>query len=238
MLSPDGRFAYSASYDGNQVLIFDRDPQTGALRQKSGTAGCVRGAVATANCASARFLSAPQGIAIAPTDGKTMYVSSLSGTIIVFDRNPATGEISQKADDAGCIADSNPQCRDARSLASPYNIAISPDGRNLYSISYTTNSVTAMNIAGDGTLSQTSDGATGSGCVANAATPDCVAGRALDGPYYLTVSPDNATLYVGGYNDGSVVALQRDPATGRIRPISGAQGCVDRDGTASCATVS
>jgi DNA-binding beta-propeller fold protein YncE len=238
VLSPDGRFAYSASYGNNQVLIFDRDLNTGALTQKAGTAGCVRGAVATATCASARFLMSPQGIAIAPTDGRTLYVASPGGnTILVFDRDPGTGEIVQKPDDAGCIADSNVQCRDARSLASPYNIAVSPDGRNLYSASYLGNSVTAMNIGGDGTLSQTTDGATGSGCIANAATADCIAGRALAGPYYLTVSPDNGTVYVGGHTDASVVALQRDPATGRIKPIAGVQGCVDREATASCASL-
>ena len=162
-----------------------------------------------------------------------MYVASQAGGHHRLRSQPATGRIVQKADDAGCIADANPQCRDARSLTSPYNIAISPDGRNLYSVSYTGDAVTAMNIAGDGTLSQTTDGATGSGCIANVASADCAAGRALDGPYYVTVSPDNDSVYVGGYGDASVVALQRDAATGRIRPIAGLQGCVDREGTAA-----
>ena len=43
-------------------------------------------------------------------DGKTLYVASQAGAILVFDRNPTTGVIAQKADDAGCIADANPQC--------------------------------------------------------------------------------------------------------------------------------
>lgn len=240
VLSPDGRFAYSASYTfmGN-VLIFDRNPTTGALTQKAGTAGCVRNGAATANCSGARFLTYPQGIAIDPVDGDTLYVSSPnSSAILVFNRNPTTGEISQKPDDAGCIADSEPTCRDARSLGSPYNIAISPDGKNLYSASYSASAVVAMNIASDGTLSQTADGAAGSGCLAATATVDCTAGRGLDGPYYLTVSPDGTTVYAGGYGDASVAAIRRDPATGRMQAIAGAAGCVDSAGDDGCGTVS
>jgi 6-phosphogluconolactonase (cycloisomerase 2 family) len=231
ILSPDGRNAYAASYLGNQVLIFDRNPNSGSLTQKPGTAGCVRGAAASANCASARFVDSPQGLAVSP-DGRTLYVASPSvSTIAVFSRDTNTGEITQKPDDAGCIADSNPECRDARSLGSPYNIAISADGRNLYSASYSANAVVAMTIASDGTLSQTTNGSQGVGCIAAAATVDCQAGPSLSGPYYLTVAPDGTTVYVGGYGDQSVVGLKRDPGTGRLSLIGGAQQCADKNGT-------
>ena len=125
--------------------------------------------------------SQPQGLVVSP-DGKTLYVSSPSAsTISVFDRS-SDGSIQQKPDDAGCIADTRPECRDARSLSSPYNIAISPDGKNLYSAAYSGSAVTAMNIASDGTLNQTTDGATGKGCLAAAATADCAAHRASQRP--------------------------------------------------------
>ena len=39
--SPDGKSVYVASFASDAVAVFDRDPGTGALSQKPGTAGCV-----------------------------------------------------------------------------------------------------------------------------------------------------------------------------------------------------
>src|SRR5205823_1166756 len=41
VLSPDGLHAYSTDFVDQAVSIFDRDPSTGLLTQKAGTAGCV-----------------------------------------------------------------------------------------------------------------------------------------------------------------------------------------------------
>ncbi len=40
-ISPDGKFAYSASFTSSAVNAFSRNPQTGALRQLPGAAGCI-----------------------------------------------------------------------------------------------------------------------------------------------------------------------------------------------------
>src|SRR4051794_32080376 len=59
-ISPDGRNAYVTTFFGsNSVLVFDRDPATGALTQKSGQDGCVHVTAPTADCASAPLMHDP-----------------------------------------------------------------------------------------------------------------------------------------------------------------------------------
>ena len=88
--------------------------------------------------------------------------------------------------------------------------------------------MTALSIAGDGSLTQIGDGSGGSGCVENVpSADDCADGRALGGPFSINASSSNDTIYVAGCSDASVVALGRDPATGRLSPVSGASGCFD-----------
>src|ERR1700712_5213394 len=78
-ISPDGRTGYRLlpffDYGGERaaIWIYDRNPATGSLRQRPGTAGCiVRGS--RTGCASARALSYGYEIAISP-DGRNVYAS-------------------------------------------------------------------------------------------------------------------------------------------------------------------
>jgi DNA-binding beta-propeller fold protein YncE len=210
VVSPDGRNVYAVDSANDHLLVFDREQATGRLRQKTGQAGCVQNGPPTTYCGSARLLDGPSSLAISP-GGRTLYVASTgANAILVFDRNTTTGVIVQKAGDAGCIADSTPDCRAARRLVEPLGIALSPDGRNLYAAVHGSDAVTALTVAADGSLTQTTDGPGGAGCVTSLV--DCVDGPALDGPEDVAVTRD--AVFVGTSDPGSVVALRRDPATG------------------------
>jgi 6-phosphogluconolactonase (cycloisomerase 2 family) len=91
-IAPDGRFAYVASFYGEAVAVFSRNPATGALHQLPGAAACLAdprapSKPATTSCASdATGLEGPRDVAISP-DGRNAYVpASIGADVAVFSR--------------------------------------------------------------------------------------------------------------------------------------------------------
>src|SRR4051812_23082502 len=104
-LSPDGFSAYVTSAGGNALAVFDRDPTSGALFQKDGTAGCVvdEASPNISGCANnVRGMDGPQDVAVSP-DGEHVYVAAVTGSIAVFDRDQITGVVTQKTGTDGCL---------------------------------------------------------------------------------------------------------------------------------------
>src|SRR5207248_1019349 len=95
-ISDDGKNAYAASFLSDAVAVFDRDPATGALTQKPGTAGCISENGTSGACQDGTALDAPLSVTTSP-DGKSAYVTSeISNAVAVFDRDPGTGALTQK----------------------------------------------------------------------------------------------------------------------------------------------
>ena len=65
-------------------------------------------------------------VAVAPGGAHAYGIAHESRTILLFDRNPSTGALTQRA----CIGDST-ACGGVRSLGNPNGIVISPDGANV-----------------------------------------------------------------------------------------------------------
>jgi DNA-binding beta-propeller fold protein YncE len=140
-VSPDDGNVYVTSLFSNSVTAFDRSSSTGVLAQKEGTNGCLI-FLRSAGCSFGRALVAPEGLAVSP-DGRNVYLASFkTGAIDVLDRVASKGGIvRQKPGTAGCLATSVNGCARARALKGVSSIALSPDGRYLYSTSFESNAV-------------------------------------------------------------------------------------------------
>ncbi len=139
-VSPGGKNVYVTSLLSNSVTSFNRAVPSGGLTQKTGTAGCLVWLRAV-GCSFGQAMSAPEGLAVSP-DGANVYVASFAtGAIVVLSRNKS-GEVAQLGGRFGCLAPKSvPGCTRAQALRGVSSIALSPDGRNLYSTAFASNAV-------------------------------------------------------------------------------------------------
>jgi DNA-binding beta-propeller fold protein YncE len=140
-VSPDDGNVYVTSLLSNSVTTFTRTPTTGQLAQQGGTSACVIYVLAV-GCSLGRALSAPEGLAVSP-DGAGVYAAAFeSGAVDVFTRNATSGALIQKPGRAGCVATrGTPDCALGRALGGASSVAVSPDGKNLYSAAFDSNAV-------------------------------------------------------------------------------------------------
>jgi len=139
-VSPDDGNVYATSLFSNSVTAFDRSSATGVLTQREGTGGCLL-YLRAAGCSFGRALRSPEGLAVSP-DGRNVYVAAFkTGAIAVLNRGQA-GSVAQKPGAAGCLAPRSVSgCTRARALKGVSSIALSPDGRHLYSTSFESDAV-------------------------------------------------------------------------------------------------
>jgi DNA-binding beta-propeller fold protein YncE len=139
--SPGNEDVYVTSLFSNSVDTFAPTTASAGLRQKEGPAGCLVWLRAV-GCSFSRALKAPEGLEVS-ADGKSVYVAAFANSAIdVLDRNRESGVIAQKPGNAGCLAPKNvPGCTRARALKGVSSVALSLDGRNLYSTAFGSNAV-------------------------------------------------------------------------------------------------
>jgi DNA-binding beta-propeller fold protein YncE len=245
-VSPDDKNVYvgsSAQYSEDlqtdAVATFSRDGSTGVLTET----GCVSETGSDGQCDTAGGIAGVDGLAVSP-DGRDLYTIS-DGAIASFRRDTATGALMKN----GCVTD-RPKTSCSRVTASgrPTDLAISPDGKNVYVTSQSDPAV----------LTYGRDAATGKlsyqGCNATPATPDpgdegddteeaadeptCAPVKGLGGARTLAISPDGKSVLVGGDSadyGATLTTLTRDASNGELT----AAGCVSSDETAEqlgCAT--
>jgi DNA-binding beta-propeller fold protein YncE len=140
-VSPDGANVYITSALSNSLTTFTRSSTTGQLTQLSGTSACVINLLAV-GCSLGRVFSDPEGLAVSP-DGATVYVTAFkSGALDVFNRNADTGAVMQKPRAPGCLlGNPTPGCLLGRGLRGASSVAVSPNGRNVYSAAFGDDSV-------------------------------------------------------------------------------------------------
>jgi DNA-binding beta-propeller fold protein YncE len=133
-VSPDGRNVYIASADlnGHGLAILDRDPQTGALTQPDGAAGCIQ-RIGANGCAVAPITSFAPETVVVSADGRSIYVLTQDGKLFVFARDNATGSLTA----GSCFASlSLPPCLPFPVLNgegdSATGLLVPADGRNVY----------------------------------------------------------------------------------------------------------
>lgn len=238
LVSPDGKNVYAQSQQGGgAVTTYVRNPSTGVLTVPVPSDGaCVSndgsegGGFAATTCVDGRGLHVPEAIDI-DDDGESVYIGSRERAVTVFDRDPVTGLLTQKAGVAGCWlatgATAQTDCQEGEFIdngGGRFGLDVAPDGRSVYVATGDSLAVFQRDTE-DGELAQSSQefGA----CVSSLGDPCFPSGSGMVGPQDVSVSPDDLQVYVAtgaGANSG-VAVFDRDPATGLLTQKLGKDGC-------------
>jgi DNA-binding beta-propeller fold protein YncE len=147
---------------------------------------------------------------------------------------PLPGKLHQLANPDDCLG-SNSACKSANAIDVVQDIAISPDGANVYAVgSALVDAITTMDrTPGTGVLVQK---AATDGCTREAGSATCADGLAMDDLRAVAVAPDGRHVYAVADASDSVLAFRRDadgtltqltPATDACVAETNAAGCTD-----------
>ncbi len=227
-VSPDGKSVYVAAYNSNGVAILNRNTTTGAITQPAGAGGCVS-QIGAGPCADGHALAGVTSVAVSP-DGKSVYAATFSDAVVRFDRNTATGALSEPPGAAGCISQTGAgPCADGHALKSPVSVTVSPDGKSVYVAAPGGDDVARFNRStATGALSQPAGAA---GCMSETGAGPCSDGHGLLSPLDIVVSGDAKSAYVASGGSGALVRLNRNTTTGAISEPAGTAGCISADGS-------
>jgi 6-phosphogluconolactonase (cycloisomerase 2 family) len=188
-VTPDGHHVYATGDEDHAIAAFNRNETTGALSfvemEQDGVGG-VDG------------LQGASSVAVSP-DGKHVYVTGYSDdAVVVFDRNPSTGELSfNEMQTNGAFVSG---------LWGAVSVAISPDGKHVY-------------VAGkedDAVVIFGRDSSTGKlTCLGTIWDSDPTV-DGLDGIFSVTVSPDGKHVYTASYIGDAVAVFDRNANTGDL----------------------
>ncbi len=197
-IAPSGNFLYVTNFKKNTVSIF-AIAADGSLSKVA--------CKPSSNCATG---FAPDAIAVSP-DGQHLYVTNVDSSeedISVFAIN-ADGTLVPTCDPAT-------SCR--RGGKGPVYIAISPDGRLLYTSNESSHDVSPYAIAADGSLTPIA-----------CAPANCSTGANAEG---ISFAPSGRFLYAGGLNRLVPFAIGAD---GSPTPVSCPINCATGSGPAGVA---
>jgi DNA-binding beta-propeller fold protein YncE len=230
-VTPDGRFVYVSAENSDSIVVFRRNTRTGGIT----LAGCVGASARDPSCAEVPTLETPIGLAVSP-DGRQLYVAAWAeDAVVVLNRDPASGALTF----GSCLSSYGtrhvPNCTPLAGSDGMSWVTVSPDGRNVYATARDDNSVHAF------ARDPASGGLTSLGCIGGLASgtgkpPACGAGRALDYPQLVTVSPDGANVYATAADAHAIALFSRNPATGALAQLPGSDGCLEdiADGKEDC----
>ena len=215
-LSPDGADLYMA--DGSLGLIQYRRAADGTLTFKS----CIEdddGFDDSPDCPAEDGLRAASAVAVSP-DGEFVYLAAYSSNAVsIFDRNPSDGTLTFV--ECWASGDANPDACGHTVIGGPLtqatDVAMTPDGAQLYASARQGNSIVRFNRnSGTGVFSNP-----------QAFGPT----ETLDGSQTLTVAPGGEAVYVGLFDGSGLTTLGREQGTGTLSPL----GCLTHLPNPSCA---
>ncbi len=155
--SANGNFLYVASYETpSPIVVLNRNPKTGLLRERSGPAACISvdGTTGgkTGTCRTGTALDGEYAGALSP-DGRTLYFSedgigpSATSGLTVFRVSPKKGGFTQLSGKYGCVTPDGSSekgpgtCQKGRAIAGAYQVALAAGGSDVYVASYSDNGV-------------------------------------------------------------------------------------------------
>ena len=250
-VSPDGTNVYVTDGSGSAVAEFTRGTN-GALTEL----GCFQESGATADsCAttSGHGLSGATSLSVS-LDGHNVYVGG-SDTVATLART-AGGSLTQTGGQADCIqlqGDTNVDCSSTGiGLNSIGSVAVSADGRNVYTLSSYQASGAVAEFArnANGSLTQLGapnncieenvPGQTEPGVGSSAQGCGTQTGRGLGEGSALEVTPDGANVYVASVSDDcnypckdAVAELSRR-ADGSLAPMPSPNDCIEESPGTEC----
>jgi 6-phosphogluconolactonase (cycloisomerase 2 family) len=185
-VSPDAAQVYVASEGDNAVVVFARDTVTGALtfveQQRQGEAG-VDG------------IDEASALAIAP-DGAHVYVTGVTGSLAVFERNPGDGRLTFRASYRN-------QVGGVDGLAGASAVEVAPDGAQVYVAGFLDAAIAifARNPS--------------TGLLGFVNVQRDPAGDSLTGVTALALAPSGTALYSASIG-GVLAAFRRNPGVGAL----------------------
>lgn len=192
-LSPDGLYAYAASYSRNAVLLFDRDQATGTLSHVATYK------VATSGFAQAK-LQGPQDLKISP-DGAFVYVAAeKDNAITVLTRDVASGVLTFQQ---SVVQGVTQGALSVQGLQEAVRLAISPDGAHLYALGRASHAIATFSR----------DATTGQITFVRALTNTAPGMGAFSRPAGLVVSPDGKQVYATARFGNALFVFDRNTTT-------------------------
>ena len=190
-ISPDGEHLYATGSGDNSLVVFDRNVFTGQLTYKTKYTESSGGAFyGLLGCYEAKISD----------DGQFLYVVSLfRHALLVFNRNPFTGELTFIQ-----IMEDGIDGVDGLNFATA--LRISDDQNHIYitgsgddAIAIFSRNISTGFVTQTGVVFNNQNGVTG-----------------LDYPARLALNPDDNYLYVAARNSNSLAVFQRDILTGNL----------------------
>src|SRR3954447_13006365 len=113
------------------VLLFAATSRADAWRP-TGIA-CYSAAGLNGQCETVRRGAGLWDVAVAPGGRQAYGISYDDSALLIFDRDPGTGRLTQRGA-GGCLSEdgSGGQCVKAKGISHPLKILVSPDGNNVY----------------------------------------------------------------------------------------------------------
>ncbi len=238
-VSPDARSVYVAGEGA--VVALARDRASGALYPalSPSTRACI-GSSASSPCAARdAALGGADALAVSP-DGRFVYVGAANtATVSAFVRGrrgvlvPLARRV--RGGYFGCVAGAQlegaPQARCGAHLQALNGVdalAISPDGRYLYAVSY------GLEPGTDSVVTLQRDPRSGAlrplpgkhGCLQSLPGSGCRALAGLEGASAITISRDGRFVYVASELSGAVRGFLRNSSTGALTPLFGRGACM------------
>lgn len=237
-ISPNGENVYVASLGSEAVAEFSRNIETGALKEIPGDE-CIGSSSSGCPVHTAIGLKEAIGIVVSPPNGEDVYVaagakSGTEGDVAAFRRDEETGVLEQLEGEEACIGDGIAGCTKGIAFAGSEDLAISPDGKNIYANSYNESAVVELSreTGGptQGALSQLGEE---NACVTSKTIPGCtsVPNDRLGGLAGVAISPDGANVYAGSFGESSVGVFKRGALAGELRPLQAPYECVTTEAT-------
>jgi 6-phosphogluconolactonase (cycloisomerase 2 family) len=132
---------------------------------------------------------------MSPDGKRAVAVGFRARQVTLLTRDPVTGTLTI-ANSAG------PDLAPGASFAWPIHVAMSPDGKFVYAVDDRAGALAVFEATDDNRLSFVQFSQGRDGCFAGTRT--------------LAITPDGKTVLVGGTRAGTLVALDRDAATGKV----------------------